>query len=115
MISMGKYRLATRSIKLKSPILRNQEQVINKSAVLDKIADRPEDCKKVLKRRKDMTMEKDEGLKKISWWKCSGCGHTLQDLTPPEKCPSCNEKCTFVDVSCYHPECQEDGPDPQLL
>lgn len=50
-----------------------------------------------------------------NWWKCTGCGHTLEGQVPPEPCPSCHEKCTFSNVSCYHPECSEDGPDPQLL
>ncbi|ROQ93393.1 rubredoxin-like domain-containing protein [Desulfosoma caldarium] len=42
-------------------------------------------------------------------WKCNNCGHTLQALTPPETCPSCKEKCEFLDVTCYIPECG--GPD----
>jgi rubredoxin len=43
-------------------------------------------------------------------WKCNKCGNTV-DLTipPPETCPSCKEKCEFIDVSCYIPECG--GPD----
>jgi hypothetical protein len=28
---------------------------------------------------------------------------------PPNVCPSCKEKCEFVDVTCYIPECG--GPD----
>lgn len=42
-------------------------------------------------------------------WKCNKCGNTVDTPAPPEKCPSCNEKCEFVDVSCYIPECG--GPD----
>ena len=38
-------------------------------------------------------------------WKCNNCGNTLDILSPPEVCPSCNKKCEFVDVSCYIPEC----------
>lgn len=38
-------------------------------------------------------------------WKCNNCGNTVDMPAPPEKCPSCKEKCEFVDVSCYIPEC----------
>jgi rubredoxin len=50
-----------------------------------------------------------------NWWKCSNCGYTLQAAVPPETCPSCKEKCNFVDATCYTPECG--GPeniDPQI-
>jgi len=30
-------------------------------------------------------------------WKCTACGYTLKDKEPPEECPACKEKCTFVD------------------
>ena len=42
-------------------------------------------------------------------WKCSNCSYTLDAEAPPEKCPSCQEKCAFIDVSCYTPDCG--GPD----
>ncbi len=38
-------------------------------------------------------------------WKCNNCGNTVDLMSPPETCPSCKEKCEFVDVSCYIPEC----------
>ncbi len=38
-------------------------------------------------------------------WKCNHCGNTVDAPGPPEVCPSCNEKCEFVDVTCYIPEC----------
>ncbi len=47
-------------------------------------------------------------------WKCSKCGYTLQTETPPEQCPFCKEKCEFVNVSCYIPECKFTGPDERL-
>jgi rubredoxin len=50
-----------------------------------------------------------------NWWKCSNCGYTLQADTPPETCPSCKEKCNFVDATCYTPECGGPGNiDPQI-
>jgi len=50
-----------------------------------------------------------------TWFKCSQCGHTFEGQVPPERCPSCNEKCTFTNVSCYTPDCGCEGPDPKLL
>ncbi len=41
--------------------------------------------------------------------KCNKCGYTIETMSPPETCPSCKQKCEFVDVSCYIPECG--GPD----
>ena len=45
----------------------------------------------------------------MTTWKCSKCGNTLSKDVPPETCPSCGEKCEYVDVTCYIPECG--GPD----
>lgn len=42
-------------------------------------------------------------------WKCDHCGNTVDSATPPEVCPACKEKCEFVNVTCYIPECG--GPD----
>ena len=39
------------------------------------------------------------------WWKCNKCGYTFQEVTAPSVCPSCKEKCTFKDITCYIPEC----------
>jgi rubredoxin len=50
-----------------------------------------------------------------NWWKCSNCGYTSQAATPPETCPSCKEKCNFIDATCYTPECGgADNIDPQI-
>ena len=50
-----------------------------------------------------------------NWWTCPECGYILQAGTPPEVCPSCGEKCTFVDATCYTPECGGPGNiDPQI-
>jgi rubrerythrin len=49
------------------------------------------------------------------FWKCSGCGHTLQAPAPPDTCPSCKNNCGFKNVSCYTPECGGPGNiDPKL-
>ena len=47
-------------------------------------------------------------------WKCQKCGYRLEAETPPEKCPDCKEKCEFVDVTCYTPDCVITGVDERL-
>lgn len=48
-------------------------------------------------------------------WKCSKCGYTLTAPLPPETCPECKEKCEFLDVACYTPDCGGAGNiDPRL-
>lgn len=60
-------------------------------------------------------MKKDK-KKTVTWWKCSSCGYTLQDATPPETCPGCRQTCSFTDVTCYTPECGGTGAiDPRLM
>lgn len=38
-------------------------------------------------------------------WVCNICQYTLEADNPPEKCPSCNNTCSFIDATCYTPEC----------
>jgi len=38
-------------------------------------------------------------------WKCNRCGNTIKADTPPDICPSCKERCEYVDVTCYIPGC----------
>jgi rubredoxin len=47
-------------------------------------------------------------------WKCSNCGYTLKTDAPPDQCPSCNQKCEFLNVTCYIPECESTGSDQRL-
>lgn len=47
-------------------------------------------------------------------WKCSNCGYQLEAVKPPEKCPSCNQKCEFVDNTCYTPDCAVEGIDKRI-
>lgn len=43
-------------------------------------------------------------------WKCNRCGNTTTgDEPPPELCPFCKERCEYVDVTCYIPECGGPG------
>lgn len=48
------------------------------------------------------------------YWKCKNCGNTIQIALPPEECPACHEKCEFLNVTCYTPECGFTGIDPRL-
>ncbi|MDM8516439.1 hypothetical protein QUF76_09585 [Desulfobacterales bacterium HSG16] len=50
----------------------------------------------------------------MSSWKCGKCGYVLKAEKPPEKCPSCGEKCEFLDNSCYTPDCQQEGTDKRV-
>jgi rubredoxin len=50
-------------------------------------------------------------------WKCSKCGYTFDAAVgkpPPEACPGCQEKCEFLNVTCYIPDCGEQGQDTRL-
>ncbi len=51
--------------------------------------------------------------KEMAIFKCNNCGNTIDVMTPPDICPSCKQKCEFVDVSCYIPECG--GPDSKNI
>ena len=47
-------------------------------------------------------------------WKCSHCGNTVVQLAPPQTCPVCRQKCEFLNVTCYQPECGFTGMDNRL-
>lgn len=51
----------------------------------------------------------------MTYWMCTTCGHCLNPPTPPDKCPHCQQVCSFRDVTCYRPECGgEQNIDPLL-
>jgi len=51
----------------------------------------------------------------LTYWKCSRCGFLITAAMPPDKCPECKEKCDFLNVTCYTPECGGPGKiDPRL-
>jgi rubredoxin len=52
----------------------------------------------------------------MTQWQCSNCRYMFEAETVPERCPSCKEACTFLDVTCYTPDCGGPGNiDPQLI
>ena len=51
----------------------------------------------------------------LTYWKCGKCGFLITASVPPDVCPQCKEKCDFLNVSCYTPECGGPGHvDPRL-
>jgi len=53
----------------------------------------------------------------LTYWKCSNpqCGFLMTASVPPDACPQCGEKCPFINVTCYVPECGgPDNIDPRL-
>ena len=47
-------------------------------------------------------------------WKCSSCGYTLEADAHPNECPSCKQKCEFLDNTCYTPDCAYEGTDQRI-
>lgn len=47
-------------------------------------------------------------------WKCSKCGYTLEAEAPPNTCPACQQKCDFLDTTCYTPDCTHQGVDHRI-
>lgn len=45
----------------------------------------------------------------LTYWKCEKCGFLITAAKPPDVCPECGERCDFIDVSCYIPECGGPG------
>jgi len=41
----------------------------------------------------------------LAYWKCSACGFLITAERPTDVCPECNERCNFVNVTCYTPDC----------
>ena len=46
---------------------------------------------------------------KPATWKCSHCGYTFDAVKIPEQCPACHKECSFLNATCYTPDCA-DGP-----
>lgn len=52
----------------------------------------------------------------MTQWECSKCRYIMEAQMPPDKCPSCKADCTFIDVTCYTPDCGGPGNiDPRLV
>ena len=47
-------------------------------------------------------------------WKCGNCGYAFEADAPPDTCPSCKEKCEFMDNTCYTPDCAATGVDERI-
>ena len=51
----------------------------------------------------------------MTYWMCQSCQYCMDSAAPPDRCPHCEEKCTFRDVTCYRPECGGEGNIDPLL
>ncbi len=58
--------------------------------------------------------KRNKGGGLMASWKCGKCGYTLEADVPPEQCPSCKEKCEFLDTTCYTPDCPPGGVDTRI-
>lgn len=65
--------------------------------------------------KKEVEKENKTPSTRVPYWSCTSCHYVLQALQPPDVCPSCNQACQFVDVSCYIPECGFSGVDSRLI
>ena len=51
----------------------------------------------------------------LTYWKCSECGFTFTAPKPQDICNECGAKESFINVTCYTPECGGPGHiDPRL-
>ena len=50
----------------------------------------------------------------MNTWKCNNCGYTFDAEIPPDECPSCKQKCEFLNVTCYTPDCEGGGVDTRI-
>ena len=57
---------------------------------------------------------KNKGGDLMASWKCSNCGYALETDVPPNECPSCKQKCEFLDATCYTPDCADQGVDQRV-
>jgi CRP/FNR family transcriptional regulator, cyclic AMP receptor protein len=49
-------------------------------------------------------------------WMCTNCGYYEQADLAPDKCPGCNQTCSFNNITCYRPDCGgESNFDPLLV
>ncbi len=65
--------------------------------------------------RKPVMPAKGKTEEGLTHWKCGKCNFTFTAQSLPEKCPVCDEKCDFLNITCYTPECGGSGNiDPRL-
>ncbi len=50
-----------------------------------------------------------------TYWKCDKCGYLITASIPPGICSQCNEKCDFLNVTCYTLDCGGPGHIDQRL
>lgn len=65
---------------------------------------------------KPVITDKGKEDAEIHHWKCGQCNYTFTAPSLPEQCPVCGEKCDFLNITCYTPECGGSwNIDPRLV
>ena len=76
----------------------------------------PELEKKTSVARKPVVPATGKTGEELNHWKCGKCSFTFTARSLPEKCPVCDEKCDFLNITCYTPDCGGPGNiDPRLV
>ena len=76
----------------------------------------PELEKKTSVARKPVVPATGKTGEELTHWKCGKCNFTFTARSLPEKCPVCDEKCDFLNITCYTPDCGGPGNiDPRLV
>jgi len=51
----------------------------------------------------------------LPFWKCTECKFIITAKSPPDVCPECGAYCSFIDATCYEPDCGGSGKlDPRI-
>ncbi len=69
----------------------------------------PDSESKVLSEKEPAVPVEGTTAAEPSHWKCGKCSFTFTASSLPEQCPGCGEKCDFLNITCYTPECGGPG------
>lgn len=76
----------------------------------------PNSKSKSVSEEKPVVIGEEKKAGELNHWKCGKCKYTFTAPSLPEQCPVCDEKCDFLNITCYTPECGGSGNiDPRLV
>ncbi len=76
----------------------------------------PNSESKTISEEKPVAAGEEKKGGELNHWKCGKCKYTFTAASLPEQCPVCDEKCDFLNITCYTPECGGPGNiDPRLI
>jgi len=76
----------------------------------------PDSESKTTSEGKSVAAGEEKVTGELNHWKCGKCKYTFTAPSLPDKCPVCDEKCDFLNITCYTPECGGPGNiDPRLI